>query len=141
MVLPSPKAWHSTSSSTIAATADNRNSQLPSIWHQRMTGLPAAIGYARDHIAEGLTVERLAEEIGMSLRQFSRAFRAQTGTTPARVVERLRVDLARGRIETTAEPVEHIAEAVGFGDAENMRRAFIRIYGQPPQSIRRAIKR
>jgi AraC-like DNA-binding protein len=34
--------------------------------------------------------------------------------------------------------VERIAEAVGFGDAENMRRAFIRIYGQPPQSIRRA---
>src|SRR2546428_12694782 len=77
----------------------------------------------------------------MSLRQFSRAFRAQTGTTPARVVERLRVDLARGRIETTAEPVERIAEAVGFGDAENMRRAFLRIYGPPPPFIRRAIKR
>jgi len=44
---------------------------------------------------------------------------------------RLRADLARGRIETTAGPVERIAEAVGFGDAENMRRAFIRIYGYP----------
>jgi transcriptional regulator GlxA family with amidase domain len=102
--------------------------------------IAAAVGYARDHIAEVLTVERLAEVVGMSLRQFSRAFRAQTGTTPARVVERLRADLARGRIETTAEPVERIAEAVGFGEAENMRRAFIRIYGQPPQSIRRAIR-
>ena len=49
-------------------------------------------------------------------------------------------DLARGRIETTGEPVERIAEAVGFGDAENMRRAFIRLYGQPPQSIRRATR-
>jgi transcriptional regulator GlxA family with amidase domain len=102
--------------------------------------IAAALGYARDHIAEALTVERLAEAGGMSLRQFSRAFRAQTGTTPARVVERLRTDLARGRIETTAESVERIAEAVGFGDAENMRRAFIRIYGQPPQSVRRAIR-
>ncbi|AYG63718.1 GlxA family transcriptional regulator [Rhizobium jaguaris] len=102
--------------------------------------LAAALGYARDHIAETLTVERLAEIAGMSLRQFGRVFRAQTGTTPARVVERLRVDLARGRIETTTEPVERIAEAVGFGDAENMRRAFIRIYGQPPQSIRRAVR-
>ena len=102
--------------------------------------IAASLGYARDHIAEALTVERLAEAAGMSLRQFSRAFRAQTGTTPARVVERLRADLARGRIETTAQPVERIAEAVGFGDAENMRRAFIRIYGQPPQSIRRAIR-
>ena len=100
----------------------------------------AAIGYARDHIAEVLTVERLAEAVGISLRQFSRAFRAQTGTTPARVVERLRADLARGRVETTADPVECIAEAVGFGDAENMRRAFIRIYGQPPQSIRRTTR-
>jgi transcriptional regulator GlxA family with amidase domain len=102
--------------------------------------ITAALGYARDHIAEVLTVERLAEAAGMSLRQFSRTFRAQTGTTPARVVERLRADVARGRIETTAEPVERIAEAVGFGEAENMRRAFIRIYGQPPQSIRRAIR-
>ena len=48
--------------------------------------------------------------------------------------------IARGRIETTTEPVERIAEAVGFGDAENMRRAFIRIYGQPPQSIKRATR-
>jgi transcriptional regulator GlxA family with amidase domain len=102
--------------------------------------IAATLGYARDHIAEVLTVERLAEAAGMSLRQFSRAFRAQTGATPARVVERLRADLARGRIETTAEPVERIAEAVGFGGAENMRRAFIRIYGQPPQSIRRAMR-
>src|SRR5882724_10596117 len=102
--------------------------------------LAAAIGYARDHLAEALTVDLLAEAAGMSLRQFSRAFRAQTGTTPARVVERLRADLARGRIETTTEPVERIAEAVGFGGSENMRRAFIRIFGQPPQSIRRAIR-
>jgi transcriptional regulator GlxA family with amidase domain len=102
--------------------------------------ISAAIGYARDHIAEALTLEDLAEAVGMSRRQFSRAFRAQTGTTPARVVERLRADMARGRIESTTEPVERIAEAVGFGDAENMRRAFIRIYGEPPQSIRRAIR-
>src|SRR4029077_11250209 len=102
--------------------------------------LAAAIGYARDHIAEVLTVDRLAEAAGMSLRQFSRVFRAQTGTTPARVVERIRADLARGRIETTGESVEGIAEAVGFGDAENMRRGFIRLYGQPPQSIRRATR-
>jgi len=76
----------------------------------------------------------------MSLRQFSRIFRSRTGSTPARVVERLRADLARGRIDTTVEPVERIAEAVGFGGAEKMRRAFIRIHGRPSQSIRRAIR-
>ena len=102
--------------------------------------IAAALGYAHDHIAEALTVERLAGSAGMSLRQFTQAFRAQTDTTPARVVERMRTDLARGRIETTGEPVERIAEALGFGDAENMRRAFIRLCGQPPQSIRRATR-
>ena len=140
MVSRSPRASHSISSSTIVAMADNRNSQPPSNWHQRTSVFLPLLGYARDHIAEELTLEHLAEAVGMSRRQFSRAFRAQTGTTPARVVERLRADVARGRLETTAEPVERIAEAVGFGDAENMRRAFIRIYGQPPQSIRRAIR-
>jgi transcriptional regulator GlxA family with amidase domain len=105
--------------------------------NKRISGV---LGYARDNIAEEPTLERLAEAVGMSRRQFSRTFRAQTGTTPARVVERLRADVARGRLETTAQTVERIAEAVGFGDAENMRRAFIRVYGQPPQSIRRAIR-
>jgi len=102
--------------------------------------ISTALTYAHDHITETLTLEHLADAAGMSRRQFSRAFRAQTGATPARMVERLRADLARGRIETTAESVERVAEAVGFGDAENMRRAFIRVYGQPPQSLRRAIR-
>jgi len=84
--------------------------------------ISAAIGYARDHIAEALTLEDLAEAAGMSRRQFSRAFRAQTGTTPARVVERLRADMARGRIESTTEPVERIAEAVGFGRSASVTR-------------------
>ncbi|MET4608310.1 transcriptional regulator GlxA family with amidase domain [Bradyrhizobium sp. JR4.1] len=55
----------------------------------------------------------------MSRRQFNRAFRARTGATPARMVERLRADLARGHIETTAEPVERVAEAVDFGDGKH----------------------
>ncbi len=92
----SPKAWPSTSSSTIVATAGNRSSQLPIDLAPKNDRIAAALGYARDHIAEVLTVERLAGSAGMSLRQFTRAFRAQTGTTPARVVERLRTDLARG---------------------------------------------
>jgi len=111
------------------------------VYHRRHGGqsqFAASIDLAPN--AEALTVEPLAGSPGMSLRQFTRAFRTQTGTTPGRVVERLRTDLARGRIETTGERVERIAEAVGFGDAENMRRAFIRLYGQPPQSIRRATR-
>lgn len=103
--------------------------------------IAAALGYARDHISVALTLEQLAEAAGMSRRQFSRAFRAQTGATPARMVERLRADLARGRIETTAEPVERVAEAVGFGDAENMRRARVWENGAPLRTKLRTLMR
>ncbi len=100
----------------------------------------AALRYARDHIRGQFTVEQMAEAAGFSLRQFSRAFRMETGTTPARAVERIRADMARGHIEAGTESVENIAEAVGFGDAERMRRAFLRVFGHPPQSVRRTAR-
>jgi len=99
-----------------------------------------ALAFARDHIAEPFTVALLANAAGMGERQFSRVFRMQTGTTPARAVERIRADVARGRIESGNEPIERIAQIVGFGDAERMRRTFLRVYGLPPQAFRRASK-
>lgn len=97
----------------------------------------AALGFARDRLAEPLPVERLAAAACLSPRQFGRLFREETGETPARAVERLRVEAARRRLEDGREPVERIAAAVGFGDPERMRRAFVRLYGQPPQAMRR----
>lgn len=96
-----------------------------------------ALGFARDHLHESLPVERLAEVAHLSLRQFGRAFRRETGETPARAVERLRVEAARTRLQGSSEPIEQIAQAVGFGDPERMRRAFAKLYGMPPQAIRR----
>jgi transcriptional regulator GlxA family with amidase domain len=96
-----------------------------------------ALTYARDHLAEPLTVERLAEAACLSPRQFGRAFLAETGQTPAKAVERLRAEAARARIESGSEPIEVIARDVGFTDPERMRRAFVRAFGQPPQAIRR----
>lgn len=97
-----------------------------------------ALGFARSHLAEPLPIERLADAARLSVRQFGRAFRQATGETPARAVERLRVEAARLRLQDGAEPVEQIARAVGFSDPERMRRAFVRLHGQPPQAIRRA---
>ncbi|BBK32761.1 transcriptional regulator GlxA family with amidase domain [Stella humosa] len=97
-----------------------------------------ALGFAREHLAEPLPVGRLAQAAALSPRQFGRAFLAETGETPARAIERLRAEAARTRIENTAEPIEAIAAAVGFTDPERMRRAFLRIFGQPPQGMRRA---
>jgi transcriptional regulator GlxA family with amidase domain len=98
------------------------------------------LSFARDHLAEHLPVERLAEAACLSPRQFGRVFRAETGETPARAVERLRAEAARLKIETGSAPVEGIARTVGFSDPERMRRAFLRLFGQPPQAIRRAAR-
>jgi len=95
------------------------------------------IDWMRAHLAEPLTVERLAEHAAMSPRNFARAFRAETGTTPAKAVERLRLEIARTAVETGHDSLERIAEATGFGDPGRMRRAFLRSLGQPPQALRR----
>lgn len=96
--------------------------------------------WMEDHLAEPLTVERLADQAAMSPRHFARAFTAATGVTPAKAVERLRLEAARDRVEASAEPVDQVAERTGFGDAERMRRAFLRHFGQPPQALRRAAR-
>ncbi|WP_396331411.1 GlxA family transcriptional regulator [Burkholderia anthina] len=96
-----------------------------------------ALNFAREHLAEALPVERLADAARLSPRQFGRAFRRETGETPARAVERLRVEAARLRLQDGSEPIEQIALAVGFTDPERMRRAFVKLHGHPPQSIRR----
>jgi transcriptional regulator GlxA family with amidase domain len=105
--------------------------------HGRFSGL---MDWVRERLTEPLTVERLAERTAMSPRHFARAFRAETGLTPAKAVERLRLESARLRVESTAEPIDRVAEATGFGDPERMRRAFLRSYGQPPQALRRAAR-
>jgi transcriptional regulator GlxA family with amidase domain len=76
----------------------------------------------------------------MSPRHFARAFAAETVMTPAKAVERLRLEAARERVESSPEPIELVAAQTGFGDPERMRRSFIRAFGQPPQALRRTAK-
>ena len=94
----------------------------------------------RAHLAGPLTVERLADRAAMSPRHFARAFAAETGTTPAKAVERLRLKIALAAVEAGHVPLERVAEQVGFGDPGRMRRAFLRAFGQPPQALRRAAR-
>ena len=100
----------------------------------------ALVGWMREQLHTDLGVERLAAQAAMSPRNFARAFLAETGMTPARAVERLRVECARARIEDGAEPIDRIAIATGFNDPERMRRAFLRAFGQPPQALRRTAR-
>lgn len=96
------------------------------------------LSYAREHLHETLSAERLAAIACLSRRQFDRAFSAETGQTPAKAIEKLRAEAARPRVESGEESLENIARAVGFEDPERMRRAFLRVFGYPPQAIRRA---
>jgi transcriptional regulator GlxA family with amidase domain len=96
--------------------------------------------WAREHLDAPLTVEDLAEQAGMSSRHFTRAFIAETGSTPSKAIERLRLEVARQQVQSSGETIERVAEATGFRDPERMRRAFIRVFGQPPQSLRRAAR-
>ncbi len=96
-----------------------------------------ALTYARENLATDLSVEVLADAARLSPRQFSRVFREETGQSPAKAVERLRVEAARLMMETSRHPIEVIARETGFGDRERMRQAFLRAFGQPPQAIQR----
>lgn len=98
------------------------------------------LAWAREHLDAPLTVEDMAEQAGMSSRHFTRAFIAETGASPSKAVERLRIEVARQRVQSSSEAIERVAETTGFRDPERMRRAFIRAFGQPPQSLRRAAR-
>jgi transcriptional regulator GlxA family with amidase domain len=95
--------------------------------------------WMREHLAEDLSVERLADEAAMSERNFARAYAEETGVTPAKAVERLRADAARAALEGGGQ-IQEIAAKTGFGDPERMRRAFIRLYGAPPAALRRTLR-
>jgi transcriptional regulator GlxA family with amidase domain len=99
--------------------------------------IQSALAYAKRNLHTPLSVEQLAEAAHLSPRQFSRAFHAETGQSPAKAVERLRVEAARLMMEQGRHPIDIVARETGFADRDRMRRAFLRAFGQPPQVIRR----
>jgi transcriptional regulator GlxA family with amidase domain len=99
--------------------------------------IQSALAYAKRHLDQPLNVRQLAEAAHLSPRQFSRAFRAETGQSPAKAVENLRIEAARLMMEQSRHSIDAIARQTGFADRYRMRRAFLRAFGQPPQVIRR----
>jgi transcriptional regulator GlxA family with amidase domain len=99
--------------------------------------IQAALTYARDNLNKCLTVPELAAAACLSPRQFSRAFQAETGQSPAKAIEALRVEGARNLMEHSRHPLEMVARLTGFSDRDHMRRAFVRAFGQSPQAVRR----
>ena len=99
--------------------------------------IQSALTYAKKNLSKPLSVEQLAEVARLSPRQFSRAFRAETGQTPAKAVERLRLETARLLLEESRHTIDRIASDTGFSEARRMREVFVRVFGQPPQAFRR----
>jgi transcriptional regulator GlxA family with amidase domain len=101
-------------------------------------------GALLEHVRENLrldhSVEALATRACMSPRHFARCFRAETGTTPAQAVERLRVEAARTALEGGQPSVLRIARDLGFGNTERMRRSFQRLLGRPPTAFRKVTR-
>ncbi|MCW8378990.1 GlxA family transcriptional regulator [Streptomyces justiciae] len=93
-----------------------------------------------EHPDGDLSVESLAARARLSPRHFARAFQAETGTTPGRYVDRVRLEHARRLLEDTTDGVEEISRASGYGTPEAMRRAFIRTLGAAPAEYRRRFR-
>ncbi|VVO26655.1 GlxA family transcriptional regulator [Pseudomonas fluorescens] len=106
--------------------------------HPKTDRIQAALTYAKQNLKSDLSVEDLAEAANLSPRQFSRVFHAETGQSPAKAIENLRVESARLMMESGRHSIDVVATTTGFGDRERMRRAFLRAFGQPPQVIQRA---
>lgn len=100
----------------------------------------AALTYARTHLNRDVSVEQLAEVAGISLRQFNRVFVKATGTTPAKAILHLKLEMAKPRIEDDIESFELIAHQAGFGSAEKMCRTFLAVFGRTPQELRRTAR-
>ncbi|MBV8622624.1 MAG: GlxA family transcriptional regulator [Herbaspirillum sp.] len=96
-----------------------------------------ALNYARSHLKRALTVEELAAQANLSARQFTRVFTAETGLSPAKAIEGLRLEAARLMIEQSRHPLEVVARETGFRDRRHMREVFLRGFGVAPQSLRR----
>lgn len=99
-------------------------------------GFAALHGWIAAHLGEDLGVERLAAVAGMSPRSFARNYVAETGRTPARAVELLRLDAACRALTETALPLKRIAADVGLGGEQNLRRAMQRHFGIGPAEFR-----
>ncbi|QYX76016.1 GlxA family transcriptional regulator [Streptomyces akebiae] len=93
-----------------------------------------------EHPGDDLSVDHLAARARLSPRHFARAFRAETGMTPGRYVDRVRLEHARRLLEDTSDGVEEISRACGYGTAEAMRRAFVKALATSPAEYRRRFR-
>jgi transcriptional regulator GlxA family with amidase domain len=99
--------------------------------HQAITSQPLRElqVWMLEHLREDLTVEKLAERMGMSARNFTRVCLRETRMNPGQFVDRMRVEAAQQMIDSSSMGLKEIADACGFRSADAMRRTFLRVLG------------
>ncbi|OBU85303.1 GlxA family transcriptional regulator [Chromobacterium subtsugae] len=114
-------------------------SQFSSLLEMQQPGgrFAGLLDHVRRNLGSAWTVAELAERSCLSPRHFSRLFLEEVGVPPAKAVERLRVEAARGALESGEASLQRLARQCGFGEVERMRRSFLRILGAPPSALKR----
>jgi transcriptional regulator GlxA family with amidase domain len=92
--------------------------------------------YVTDHISDDLSIEEIADAVGISRRTFSRAFAKHAHVTPSVFVDQLRIDFARKLLEETDVPLKTVAFRCGFHNATRMRMIFSRQLQTTPKLYR-----
>ncbi|MEV4441209.1 helix-turn-helix domain-containing protein [Streptomyces sp. NPDC049577] len=101
------------------------------------TGTAATRAWALDHLDQPIDLRRLAAHAGMSVRTFTRRFRAETGQSPGQWLTLQRVERARHLLETSDLPVDTVAHRAGFGTGASLRQQLRTVLGVSPQAYRR----
>ncbi|TQL67013.1 AraC family transcriptional regulator with amidase-like domain [Nocardioides albertanoniae] len=101
------------------------------------SGISTAIAWALEHLDQPLTLEKMAVQVSMSVRTFTRRFRQETGESPGRWLQRQRIELARNLLETTDLTIDRVAARCGFNTAQSLRLHFHAALGVTPAAYRR----
>jgi transcriptional regulator GlxA family with amidase domain len=107
----------------------------------RSDRIEVVLTHIRQNLRNPLTSDELASVANLSPRQFSRAFLAETGQSPAKAVEQLRLEAARFMLEEGCHTLSVVAQETGFAHRERMRRSFLRAFGVPPEALRKPYRR
>jgi transcriptional regulator GlxA family with amidase domain len=107
---------------------------------QEETLVSRVLKYVTDHIGDALTIEEIADAVGVSRRTFSRAFAKHAHVTPSVFVDQLRIDFARKLLEETELPMKTVAFRSGFHSATQMRMIFSRQLNTTPMLYRERLR-
>lgn len=122
--------------SNVRAAGQTQHSAALAAYGSRSDKVRRATGFILSQLESGVTVEQVAEHVGLSTRQLLRQFVASLHVTPAHYIATARVQLARELVSGTRQPMEKIALRCGFSGREQLKRVFRKATGSTPEEFR-----